>query len=510
MKSNKMKTISILFVCLINTLLTVAQQPEGNWDRVWEIKPGYYRVMQNGLTGVIDSEGEVLIPCQFDQVYDLTDDNYIKVLKNLKIGLYHLEKGIILPVEYDQVWAYEDEIAKVMKNKKIGYVNREGFLVIPVEYNHIWQEEDGLIKVMKDGKLGFLNKSGQIVLPVDYQQIWSFEDNMAKVLKNGKTGYIDRNGNEVIPTIYDRIFPFRDGIARAKIGNNTFYIDETGKIIDGPEEYQEENSFISETTETGNQNIIANSGSNTTTSTEVRNSTYGNEIIIRRDDYTSHTKSSKIKNKSFKGHLSSVGLGINSYVNQNFEEVLPTDYEFLDVNRERSCEVVIYPFQQSTRLLGSRLGLVSAIGLQFNNYRFNLYNSDDLNSNEIAKTWFQPIPDNVDLDKAKMTIFSLNVPVMLEIQLPDGKGKQGIYLAGGIIGSMKLNTHTKVKYRHNDEYFKPKLNKDIGMNLFRYSFMARAGYNWIGIYATYSPVSMFKKDKGPDLFPYSVGVSINF
>ena len=477
-----MKTISIICALLFVTMITSAQQPTGDWDRIWEIKPGYFRVMQNGLTGVVNADGEVLIPCQFDQVYDITDDNYMKVLKNLKIGLYHLEKGMILPAEHDQIWHFEGETAKVLKNRKIGYVNRDGYLVIPIEYNHIWEEEDGLIKVMKDGKMGFLNNKGQIILPVDYQQIWSFEENLAKVLKNGKIGYVDRDGNEVIPTIYDKIFPFEEGKAKAVIGNTAFLIDNTGKIIDDPVEYQPEQQ---------------------TTSTQTK-------VTITRSEENLSTQKSKPKKKYFKGHVSSVNMGMNSYVNSNFEGTLPAGYEFMEVNNERSYEVSIYPLQHSVHLIGSQLGLVTSIGMQFNNYRFNLYNSDEINTNETAKLWFQPIPDNVKLDKAKLNIFSLNVPVMLELQLPDGTGQKEIYLSGGIIGSMKLNSHTKAKYSYENTTHKPKLNKDIGINMFRYSYMVKAGYRWLGIYATYSPVSMFKKEKGPELFPYSVGLSINW
>ena len=121
------------------------------------------------------------------------------------------------------------------------------------------------------------------------------------------------------------------------------------------------------------------------------------------------------------------------------------------------------------------------------------------------------MPDYADITRAKLTVFSLMAPVMFEIQLPDGKGRKGIYLSGGVIGSVKLNSYTRVDYTYGDiVYEKRRQHNDIGLRVFKYSFMARAGYDWLGIYATYSPMSLFKKDKGPDLFPYSVGVSINF
>ncbi|MCL2072704.1 MAG: WG repeat-containing protein [Marinilabiliaceae bacterium] len=476
-----MKKVNLITIMILVSLLTFAQPP-GSWDRVWEIKSGYFRVLQNEHSGVVDMEGNILIPCMFDQIYDLTDDNYIKVLKNLKIGLYHLEKGIILPAEYDQIWHFEGETAKVMKNKKIGYVNRDGFLVIPVEYNHIWAEEDGLIKVMKDGKIGFLNRDGEIILPVDYQQVWSFEDEIARVLKNGKTGYVDRQGNEVIPTIYDRIFPFENGKAKAVIGNMVYYIDKTGKLTDDPAETLAEQPLKTQPSRTP---------------------------IVYENNYPDKKVSNK-KSNSFKGHLSSVNLGINSYVNENFTEKLPKGYEFMEINYERSWEISVYPLQHSTKLFSSYIGLVTAIGFNFNNYRFSLENSNDLTDK--AKLWFPRVENDVEIYKSKLTLLSLNVPLMLEFQIPDATKKRNrcLYLSAGVIGSLKLNTHTKINYYYENDDYKKKYNKDIGINMFRYSYMVRAGYSWLGIYATYSPVSLFKTEKGPQLYPYSVGLSINF
>ena len=361
---------SLIFTVLIILAVNIsAQQPAGNWDRIWDMKPGFYRVMQNGLVGVVNSEGEILIPCQFDQVYDLTDDNYIKVLKNLKIGLYKLDYGMIIPPDYDQVWPFENGLAKVLKDRKIGYVSTAGEIIIPVEYNHIWAEEDGLIKVLKDGKMGFLNNNGEIVLPADYQQIWSFEDGLAKVLKNGKMGYVDKNGNEVIPPIYDQIGAFNDGIAKAMIGGANIYIDTYGQAVAAPERDLSAEALPLKAPKEP-QVITIDEGNRV----EIKNEGNQREIIIRRE---APAPQKIVKRKNFHGSIDGINLGINGYLNSDFKEEIPSNYSFMDINNERSVEVSVYPFQHSIGLIGSGFGLVSALGIQFNNYRFNLYNSSE-------------------------------------------------------------------------------------------------------------------------------------
>jgi hypothetical protein len=53
--------------------------------------------------------------------------------------------------------------------------------------------------------------------------------------------------------------------------------------------------------------------------------------------------------------------------------------------------------------------------------------------------------------------------------------------------------------------------KDIsGIPSLRYGFMAKAGYGSVSLYGTYYPVSLFDANKGPELYPYSVGLMINF
>jgi hypothetical protein len=499
-----MKNIILTIGLLFCTLIINAQQPEGDWDRTLEMKSGYFRVIKNGKAGVINSNGEILIPCEFDQVYDLTDDNYVKVLKNRKTGLYHIEQGIIISAEYDQIWTFEGEMVKVLKDRKYGYINKDGLFVIPVEYNNIWSpDENGLIKVLKDGKTGFYDTNGNVILPADYQQIWSFEGDLAKVLKNGKLGYVNKDGEEVIPAIYDHIGSFENGRAKAFLNGTVIYFDEHGNVQKNNEQ-DEKNSTLQTTPQSAE---IDNSKNVDNSMNRLDYNRDGNsrEIIIRNSDY----KKPK-KQKSFEGHLQGLNIGVNGYLNSNYEDIIPdAKYSFMEVNYNKSCEISIYPVEHSTRLIGSYVGLVSAIGLQFNNYRFNLENPNQLITPE-TQSWFPEMPTNIDLSKAKLTLFTLNVPLLLEIQLPDGKGHKGMYLSGGVIGSMKLNAHTKVVYNYRNVEYKRRMNNDMGLQMFRYSFVVRAGYDWLGIYAQYSPMSLFKNNKGPELFPYSVGLSINF
>ena len=95
-----------------------------------EMKPGYFRVLKDGHVGLIDTSGKVIIPCKYDQIFDLNDKMYVKVLKDLRMGHISCRQGLVCPAEYDMIWDFEDGLAKVSKNRKLGFINEYGNIVV--------------------------------------------------------------------------------------------------------------------------------------------------------------------------------------------------------------------------------------------------------------------------------------------------------------------------------------------------------------------------------------------
>lgn len=479
-------------------------------DTRWQMRPGVYRVLKDGRMGVVDSTDKVLVPFQYDQVYDLDANNYVKVLKNLKIGLYHLDKGLILPAEYDQIWPFKDGKARILKNRLLGYTDMMGHLIIPCEYSHITAEKNGTYRVIRNGQEGLLDQDGNILLPPQYQKIWPFENGYARVLKNGKMGMVDNSGREIVPAIYMQLSTFDDGVARAVVDDNTVWLDTLGRYVDKveaaplvpdvkeqamPEQQPEQSKDRpSPAIRIGNDNVV------------IRNEDGVKEITISSASSSSANK--KKRKRRFHGHLDGVHLGFNSYLNADQKEDMPAGYEFMEVIPEKSVEVAVYPVKESFGLIGSCVGLVGAVGIQYNNYRFDFDSGSELTN--LPVDWFPPVPETASISKTKLTVLSLNVPLMLEIQIPESRNpNKSLYMSAGVVGSVRLRSHTKVVF--NDESSQKKKNHDdFNLNAFRYTYMARLGYDSIGIYATYSPVSLFEKNKGPELYPYSVGLTFNF
>ena len=64
-------------------------------------------------------------------------------------------------------------------------------------------------------------------------------------------------------------------------------------------------------------------------------------------------------------------------------------------------------------------------------------------------------------------------------------------------------------FKEDRDKEKQRKTDDFGLRGFRYDCFVRAGFKDFGIYASYSPQSLFKEGKGPELYPYTIGVTFN-
>ncbi|MFO7939583.1 MAG: outer membrane beta-barrel protein [Bacteroidales bacterium] len=209
----------------------------------------------------------------------------------------------------------------------------------------------------------------------------------------------------------------------------------------------------------------------------------------------------------FDGNWAGFELGLNNYVDKDFSFSRTGDDAFMDLNTGKSWNVNINVADIGINLYKGKVGLVSGIGFEFFDYKF------DDNSMTLAKENGVVVPDyatyaDMSLMKTKITMSYLTVPFLLEWQIP--VGSNDIVVNGGVVGGMKLGSHTKVVYKEGGNRQKDKVRDDFNLSPFRYGFTARIGYNDWKLYATYYAVPLFEEDKGPELFPVAAGISLSF
>ena len=81
-----------------------------------------------------------------------------------------------------------------------------------------------------------------------------------------------------------------------------------------------------------------------------------------------------------------------------------------------------------------------------------------------------------------------------------------INLGAGVIGAVKLGSHTKIVY-NTDGKEKEKRRDDFSLNVLRYGVTGRVGYESVQIYGTCYLSPMFENGKGPELYPFEIGIA---
>jgi hypothetical protein len=219
----------------------------------------------------------------------------------------------------------------------------------------------------------------------------------------------------------------------------------------------------------------------------------GTEIIWGKNKHW------KDKTGKFDGHWEGIEFGFNSFAKPDYSMYNAADKDFMSLNQGKSIEFNFNFYELNIELDKSYIGLVSGMGLSFNNYRFD-------NPYTLAKgqQMTEAVPLNPEgLSKTKLATTYLNVPLLLEFQIPVNKSESRIFVNAGLVGGVKIGSHTKVKYGDT----KDKDRSGFNLNSFRYAATARVGCKGLSLYATYSLNSMFQTGKGPELTPFSIGIS---
>ncbi len=213
----------------------------------------------------------------------------------------------------------------------------------------------------------------------------------------------------------------------------------------------------------------------------------------------------KVKNKRFRGHWAGFGMGLNNFLDDDMTLSREGEDIFMDLNTGRSWAVDLNFAQFSLGFGTTHAGLVTGLGLEYNNYFFDRNNS-------IVEVNDMVVVDSLlgDVGKSKLTTLFLRVPLLLEFQFPNTVRAKRVFISAGVVGGLKLGSHTKVVYKEENGKNKDKNNDDFNINPFRYGVTACIGYGTAYLFADYYLTPMFVTDKGPELHPFTIGLACTF
>lgn len=229
-----------------------------------------------------------------------------------------------------------------------------------------------------------------------------------------------------------------------------------------------------------------------------------NKFFIVGDD--KDEKSHRDDDSKFRTYWAGFGMGINGYLNSSNETTAPAGYDFLDLNYKKNINVSLNFWEKNFQLWRNHINLVTGLGVDFANYRFDKNYVLQPDADFIGGTY----DSTVVFKKNKLTTTYLNVPLLLQFDSKrfGRKSKSTMHLSAGVVGSVRIASHTKQVYDIDGATFKPKTRDDFNLSPFRYSAMVRVGVGKIDLFASYALNEMFKKNEGPQLYPFTVGITL--
>ncbi len=217
----------------------------------------------------------------------------------------------------------------------------------------------------------------------------------------------------------------------------------------------------------------------------------------------------RVPREKFKGHWAGCDIGFNGYMTSDFSTDLPIEDRFMDLNGSKSVTFSINFLQYNIGLQRNKnnFGMVLGAGWTFYNYRTDQPYSFQRDP-ETGQTIGVPLPAEQSVEKNKITTSFINIPMLFEWQIPASEPYHRFYISAGPYCGFKIGGHTKVVYKENGNRTKDKGKDDINLNPFQYGAMVRVGYRFINLYATYNFSTFYTENRGPELYPFTIGLSL--
>ncbi|MBR1799748.1 MAG: WG repeat-containing protein [Bacteroidales bacterium] len=196
---------------------------------------GYAIAKKNNLWGVINRQGEAVLPMQFTEITNIIE-GFFFAGTDKGWALYDTTMTQLSPYLYNWTHFVADRRIPVGRNGKYGYLDPKGREVIPCKYDEV-SAFVGERAVVKLGEYyGIIDTAGREITPIEYTdkttkgRKFFYCDSLALVEKNGKIGYVDYDGNLVIPFLFDEGYQFSQGFASVKYDGGWGYINKKGEV----------------------------------------------------------------------------------------------------------------------------------------------------------------------------------------------------------------------------------------------------------------------------------------
>lgn len=254
---------------------------------------------------------------------------------------------------------------------------------------------------------------------------------------------------------------------------------------------------------TGSSSVETKSGSGMSDTTKL--SIGGRHIDISHDPDEKSEREQKKEDSDFE-FWDGVDLGVNGLMTYDNQIAMPQGLEPMDLNYAKSYVFAWNAWQKNIHIYRNNVNLGTGIGLSW--YHYNLRGSYTILP-DMAYSF--PVADSLNYTKNRLNTAYVNVPLFLEFNTNNEDAGRSFHIGvGAQAGYNVFKNKVKQKYELDGRTYKRKVKDDYNVNPFKVDLIGRIGYGKFCIFATYSLTPLFAENKGPRLYPWTAGISLDF
>jgi hypothetical protein len=205
-------------------------------------------------------------------------------------------------------------------------------------------------------------------------------------------------------------------------------------------------------------------------------------------------------------HFAGIDLGVNILLNASGGTELDTNSNWLELDYARSLSWRFNLIEEKIKIYKNYIGIMVGAGITYNSYGLRK-NVQVMVSDSTGVTGLEIDSKERDFTKNKLRASYINVPVMLEINTSEYLEKS-FHIAAGVTGGWNMGSLTRQKWEDGDDKYATKVKGDYNFTPFTLDASVRVGYKNFTVFANYGLTPLFEKDKGPEVYPVSVGIQL--
>lgn len=214
---------------------------------------GFIVKNENNKYGVIAADKSKVFECKYDEIKDITNNNYYVIVENGMLEIINAVGKVILNDGFDSVEEIGVDSFIICKDGKYGIVDIEGKTIIDTEYEDLSFSISNYYIAKKNQKYGIINKDNESIVNFEYNSINYLKtaDFFKAEKDNYTTDIYDRNFDKKLEEVIISELNLEDGYLRIRknneykyynfkfeeksnkellIGNTLFLVKENGKF----------------------------------------------------------------------------------------------------------------------------------------------------------------------------------------------------------------------------------------------------------------------------------------